>query len=60
MYRESRVMNRRIVQLILVALVLSASACSMFRQHPQSASATGAPDADVVERDLSQPYERAQ
>lgn len=53
-------MNRRIVQLILVALVLSASACSMFRQHPQSASASGAPDADVVERDLSQPYERAQ
>lgn len=51
-------MNRRIVQLILVALVLSASACSMFRKHPQSA--TGAPDADVVERDLSQPYERAQ
>ncbi len=52
-------MSRRLVRLSLLALVLTGSACSMFRPHAHSAQ-TGTPESDVVERDLSQPYERAQ
>lgn len=55
-------MNRRFVRLLFIALVLTASACSVFRPQARSANANAAtaPDLDVVERDLSQPYERAQ
>lgn len=52
---------RLILLTLALALLLSASACSLFKPkaHSGNVGAT-TPDPDVVERDLSQPYERAQ
>ena len=52
--------RRLIVSLISLAVLLGTSGCGLIRER-MSATPVAVPDnADVVERDLSQPYERAQ
>lgn len=45
--------------LLLSLLLASLGGCSLTRTHPAERSQPAA-DPDVVERDLSRPYERAQ
>lgn len=50
-------MRRAITLLVMFALVVFASGCGLVSARTDAPPAA---DADVVERDLSQPYERVQ